>query len=558
MFEVSAWDDGRFVEEKGAQVRYTLAVILMVVGVVVGGLGILQKTLWAPEETITATTQIDAQAPAVVIDPGMLNLYQTPATLTAEGTGELTIAQAPIENVDAWVGESAATRVTGLAPDGGLTVKTQDGEPSVPDPRGADLWEAEATGTGTATLEWTGEANRTGFLIAGSGEPGQVKTVTLSWPNHAETPWAIPLMVIGGAMIIGGLVVLFLSRRTAQQEANRRKARQERRRKLAEYGTAFAIVPVLALSACGPEELPKPEPSAAPSSPMAGVSDDQAQRILDSVASTVRTADEKADKAGLDSRVTGPALKQRQAAYDVKKKVDKHELPPPVADEEILLNYTAATDTWPRITSLVTSNGESTQLLVLSQESPREDYKLWSQTRLVPGTELPEIPDARQGAPLLAPDAEGYVATPQQVVDNYAKALGSGADSKEAKGFESDDFAKSIWQHQKEQKESAERGKAKVEYKYSPGKELVAQGTAGDAAVVTGVIEAQSTITPESEGGRTGSLTLQTPQKELIGEDTTEKPVVTTTYQVLTFLVPKEGKARLIGGLETLKGAELK
>ncbi|WP_309132369.1 hypothetical protein [Brevibacterium sp.] len=538
--------------------RYTLAVILMVVGLLVGGLGILQKTLWAPEKTITATTQIDAEAPAVVIDPGMLNLYQTPATLTVEGTGELTIAQAPIENIDAWVGDSAAARVTGLAPEGGLTVKSQDGEPSVPNPKGADIWEAEVSGTDSATLEWRGEANRTGFVIAGSGEPGQVKTVTLSWPNQAETPWAIPLMIVGGAMFIGGLVMLFLSRRTAQQEANRRKARQERRRKLAEYGTAFAIVPVLALSACGPEELPKPEPSEAPSSPMAGVSDDQAQRILDSVAGTVKTADEKTDKGLLDPRVAGPALKQRQTSYDVKKKVEKHELPPPVANQEILLNYTAATNSWPRITSLVTSNGESTQLLVFNQQSPRENYKLWSQTRLVPGTELPEIPDARQGAPLLAPDADGYAATPQKVVDDYAKALGSGQGSKEAKAFEADDFSKSIWKNQKEQKESAERGKAKVEYKYTPGKELVAQGTADDAAVVTGVIEARSTITPESEDGRTGSLTLQTPQKELVGEDTTEKAVETTTYQVLTFLVPKEGKARLIGGLETLQGAKLK
>ncbi|WP_113902622.1 hypothetical protein [Brevibacterium sanguinis] len=530
----------------------------MVVGVVVGGLGILQKTLWAPEETITATAQIDAGAPAVVVDPGMLNLYQTPATLTAEGSGELTIAHAPAENVDAWVGESASARVTGLAPEGGLTVKAQDGEPSVPDPRGADLWDAEVTGTDRVSLEWTGEANRTGFLISGTGEPGQVETVTLSWPNQAETPWALPLMIIGGALLIGGLVMLFIGRNTAKKEANRRKARQERRRKLAEYGSAFVIVPVLALSACGPEELPKPEPSAAPSSPMAGVSDAQVQRILDAVAETVSAADAETDKGALESRVTGPALKQRQAAYDVKKKVEKHELPPAIAADEIVLNHTAATDTWPRITSVVASGGDSTQLLVFSQESPRENYKLWSQTRLVPGTELPELPDARQGAQLLGPDAEGFAKTPEQAVADYAKALGGGADSAEAKTFEADDFAKSIWDNQKEQKESAERGKAKVDYKYTPGKEIVAQSTAGDSAVVTGVIEAESTITPESQDGRTGTLTLQTPQKELVGEDSTSKAVTTTTYQVLTFLVPKDGKVRLIGGLETLQGAKLK
>ncbi|PCC57128.1 hypothetical protein CIK58_10385 [Brevibacterium aurantiacum] len=537
--------------------RYTLAVILMVVGVVVGGLGILQKTLWAPDDQITATAEIDAETPAVVVDPGMLNLYETPATLKVEGSGDLTIAQAPAENVEAWVGDSASAHVTGLAPEGELTVKAQDGKAKVPNPAGADLWTSEVTGTDTVELDWTDDANRTGFLIAGSGEPGDVKTVTISWPNHAETPWVLPLMIIGGALFIGGIVVLFFNRKSAKKEKNRRTARQERRKKLAEYGTAFAIVPVLALSACGPEELPKPEPSEAPSSAAAGVNDDQAKRILDSVAEDIKAADKKTSSSDLKKRAAGPALQQREDAYKVKEKVEKQKLPPAVAKEKVVVNYTAATDSWPRMTSLITSAGNDTQLLVLTQEDPRSDYKLWSQTQLVPGTELPEIPDARQGSAPLDPKSKDYALTPEKAVSDYAKALGSGKDSKEAKKFESDDFSKSIWKNQQAQKQSAEEGKAEVTYKYTPGKEIVAQGTADDSAVVTGVIEAESTISPESVDGRTGTLTLSSPQKELTGSDSTQKPVTTKTTQVLTFLVPKDGKVRLIGGLETLSGAEL-
>ena len=538
--------------------RYTLAVILMVVGVVVGGLGILQKTLWAPDDTITATAQIDADTPAVVVDPGMLNLYDTPATLNVKGSGDLTIAQAPIENVDAWAGDSQIARVTGLAPDGGLTVKSKEGKAETPNPAGADLWNSEVTGTDSVSLDWTDDANRTGFLIAGSGKAGDVKTVTISWPNHAETPWAIPLMVIGGAVFVGGLVLLFLGRNSAKKEANRHKARQERRRKLAEYGTAFAIVPVLALSACGSDELPTPKPSEAPSSPAAGVNEDQAKRILDSVAEDLKAADKDTDKKKLEERATGPALKQREDLYTVKKKVKDQKLPPAVANEKIVVNYTAATDTWPRMTSLITSAGNDTQLLVLTQDAPRDDYKLWSQTQLVPGTKLPEIRDARQGSKLLEPGAKGFVSTPQKVVEDYAKALGEGEGSKPAKGFESDSFSSLVWKNQKEQKKSAEAGKAKVDYKYTPGKEIVAQGTAGDAAVVTGVIEAEATISPESVDGRTGTLSLSSPQKELTGSDSTQKSVTTKTHQVLTFLVPKDGKVRLIGGLETLSDAKLK
>lgn len=536
--------------------RYTFAVILMVVGVVVGGLGILQKTLWAPEDTITATAQIDADKPAVIVDPGMLNLYETPTTLTAKGSGDLTIAQAPIENVEAWAGQSAYDRVTGLAEGGKLTTKATDGEGKVPNPAGADLWQSEVTGTDSVELEWNDEANRTGFLVAGDGEAGAVKSVTLTWPNHAETPWALPLMIIGGVLFVVGVVLLFLGANNSKKEANRRKARQERRRKLAEYGTAFAVVPVLALSACGPEELPKPEPSEAPSSAAAGVTDDQAKRILDSVAADVKAADKKTDEKALAERAAGPALKQREDLYKVKDDVEDQKMAPEVASEEVVANYTSATDAWPRVTSLITSAGGNSQLLVLTQEDPRSNYKLWSQTQLTAGTKLPELPDSRQGAKMLEPGSKDLVTTPEKAVADYAKALGSGADSKEAKKFESDDFSKSIWNNQKDQKASAEEGKAEVDYKYTPGKELVAQGTAGDAAIVTGVIDAESTISPESKEGRTGTLSLSSPQKELVGSATTKEPVTTKTTQVLTFLVPKDGKVKLIGGLETLAGAE--
>nr|WP_173156043.1 hypothetical protein [Brevibacterium permense] len=528
----------------------------MVVGVVVGGLGILQKTLWAPEDTITATAQIDADKPAVIVDPGMLNLYETPTTLTAKGSGDLTIAQAPIENVEAWAGQSAYDRVTGLAEGGKLTTKATDGEGKVPNPAGADLWQSEVTGTDSVELEWNDEANRTGFLVAGDGEAGAVKSVTLTWPNHAETPWALPLMIIGGVLFVVGVVLLFLGANNSKKEANRRKARQERRRKLAEYGTAFAVVPVLALSACGPEELPKPEPSEAPSSAAAGVTDDQAKRILDSVAADVKAADKKTDEKALAERAAGPALKQREDLYKVKDDVEDQKMAPEVASEEIVANYTSATDAWPRVTSLITSAGGNSQLLVLTQEDPRSSYKLWSQTQLTSGTKLPELPDSRQGAKMLEPGSKDFVTTPEKAVADYAKALGSGADSKEAKKFESDDFSKSIWKNQKDQKASAEEGKAEVDYKYTPGKELVAQGTAGDAAIVTGVIDAESTISPESKDGRTGTLSLSSPQKELVGSATTKEPVTTKTTQVLTFLVPKDGKVKLIGGLETLAGAE--
>ncbi|MGV2482483.1 UNVERIFIED_CONTAM: hypothetical protein IGO34_37445, partial [Salmonella enterica subsp. enterica serovar Weltevreden] len=75
------------------------------------------------------------------------------------------------------------------------------------------------------------------------------------------------------------------------------------------------------------------------------------------VADGVAAADKDLDAKALEERATGPALDQRGAAYAVKKKVKDHDLPPAVAADDIVVNYTAATDTWPRVTSLITSAG---------------------------------------------------------------------------------------------------------------------------------------------------------------------------------------------------------
>ena len=98
--------------------RYVLPAVIIVIGLITGMFGILQKTVWAPDETRTASVQLDEPGPVIVIEPGVLNLYETPATLTATAAdpeSEITISRTTKENADAWVGASDVTRITGLA-----------------------------------------------------------------------------------------------------------------------------------------------------------------------------------------------------------------------------------------------------------------------------------------------------------------------------------------------------------------------------------------------------------------------------------------------------------
>lgn len=539
--------------------RYVFASILMVLGVILGGLGIAQKTIWAPSDTITATANLDSPGPLVVVDPGMLNLYDGPAKLTVQGKGDITVAQASKENVDAWVGDTAHTTITGLQDEHTLKTAKSKGADSAPNPAHADLWNSVHTEKGKQTLKWDQDAGRTTFLIATDGKAPGADTVSISYQHDTATPWAIPLMIAGGVLFLIGLILLLLGMRRGRKERDRRAARWERRRKLAETGAAFAVVPVIALSGCGgqSEPLPTPQPADKPSTAAAVIDDGQAKKILQQVSKSIERADGKLDSKALESRATGPFAAQRKKAYAVKKKAKDVDLPAPVADGDIKLNYTSATNDWPRVTTVVadSANGEQTQLLVLAQENPRSDYRLWGQTVLLAGSEIPSVNDSRQGSELLSPDASGLAATPQDTVSNYAKLLHG--DKKDQQRFESDDYAKQVKKSIEDQKQQLSQGNAQISTTFTAGKNLVAQKTADGGAVVVGTMDSRRTISPESTGGRSGTLSIPKPQSELVGQTSTESKLETRYAEIMAFVVPPKGKGKpkLIGVNEALTGA---
>lgn len=544
--------------------RYTFAGLLIVLGLIAGGIGIAQKTVWAPSETIDATAQLDDPGSLVVVEPGVLNLYSTPATLTVEGEGEITVAQASKENVDAWVGSAAHTEITGVSSETALATKKVDGDAESAQVKGADLWEKETSGDGSVELEWDSDPARTAFLIGTDGKADAASSVTVSWPSHATTPWAIPLMILGGLLVIAGIVLGWITFLKGKKDSARRDARADRRKKLAETGTAFAILPVIALSACSPAELPKAEPSAAPSTPAASVTDEQIAKIVDDASTTVAAADKKTDAKALGARADGPFLEQRKDAYAVKKKDDSYDLPPALAADEITLNFTSQTDQWPRITTVVTTDAKTgqSQLLSLQQKDARADYKVWSQTVLLTGAEIPSVPDAREGAELLAPDATGFVTKPEDVVKNYADVLENPDDSKHKDKYANDAFRKQVKKAQDDLRSSLESGGASVEYDYdTKDTSIVAQKAADGSAVLTGYINVTTTISPEEEDGRVGTLKLSDPQASIVGEESTSKDIVTNNLQLVSFVLPKSGskdKISLIGVSDAITGASLK
>ena len=131
--------------------------------------------------------------------------------------------------------------------------------------------------------------------------------------------------------------------------------------------------------------------------------DAQFRRILEQVAGAVDAGDAAKDAAKLAPRVAKSELQVRTQNYKIRSQVGSYEARMPVRSTKLLTTVVTNKRSWPRSVMAVTQ-GEGNvvpQLLTLTQESPRENYKLVSTTPLQPGTTFPGI--ARAGTETLAP-----------------------------------------------------------------------------------------------------------------------------------------------------------
>lgn len=229
--------------------RQRLTVLLLgVLGAVLIALGIASATVWRPDSVLAATTAARAGTTMLVTDPGVLSLAGNPVTVTASvpGSGPVVIAIGRDTDVTGWVGSDRVTHVTGLASWHTLAVATPTASPTAsptssgpavsssasaaavaspgataaagvpgspttaagPDPTGSDMWVAQATGVGRATLTWPVEPGRWMLLVAATGADAAPPTVQLAWPQTVRTPWLVPGVVSGSILLILALVLL--------------------------------------------------------------------------------------------------------------------------------------------------------------------------------------------------------------------------------------------------------------------------------------------------------------------------------------------------------------
>jgi hypothetical protein len=565
----------------GVPLRLKTAVALVLLGLLTLLAGIGQRTIWAPSETFTASAPADGQAaPLTVIDQKLRTLHGGTVKISIEGDGNFLLAAGRPDDVDAWVGPTAHNTVTGVSEDGkSLQVEHADGEATAPSPAGSDLWVSTENASGQLEYSWTPPADGDWtLLLASDGTRPAPASISMTFPNDTSTPWAIPLMVLGSLLILGGIALALLTVRKrngegdgegsgfAQRARARSAARSSSRMSMVAAGAVtVAVVAGAGTAAHAASPAPSSDPaSAAPAGQEQAGSpvllDAQFRRILEQVSSAADASDAAKDAAKLAERVGGTELEVRTQNYKIRSQVGSYEARMPVRSTKLLTTVVTKDREWPRSVLAVTQGDGNVvpQLLTLVQASPRENYKLVETNPLQPGTTFPTI--NRDGTETVAPgDKSGLLYSGEEAMTGLADRLTS-ADSafkdKLVEG-ESSPYIADTLSYQSEVVKAGENGSFSFTHKVVPESTVVFR-TADGGALVLGRINFGFEGTPKAAGDK---LTIGDDAAALAGGKETTTGMVLSFAESTAVYVPPAGSTdpmKLVAATRGLVGASFK
>lgn len=585
----------------GIPLRFKTAVALVLLGLLTLLAGIGQKTFWAPAETVTATASAGEAAPLTVIDRKLRTVDGGTVTIKVKGEGSFLLAAGRPDDVDAWVGKTAHNTVTGVSDDKkSLQVKHTDGEASAPSPAGSDLWVSTENASGELDYTWSAPADGDwSLLLAADGKKPAPSSISMTFPNDTSMPWAVPLMVLGGLLILAGGALLVLKPKGAaprdggspdggspssgpadkgadkQGSLFARRARAKAAAKAGERSSsarlsvvvAATTAAVLAGTAAAAQASTSSAPastSTASASPAAGgtpvVLDAQFRRILEQVASATDAGDAAKDAKKLASRVAGTELEVRTQNYKIRSRVASYDARMPVRSTKLLTTVVTDKREWPRSVLAVTQ-GEGNvvpQLLTLVQNSPRENYKLVGTSPLQPGTTFPAI--VRGGTESLAAgDKSGLLYSGQEALAGLADRLtksNSTFKSKLVEG-ESSPYIADTLSYQADIVKDGVDGKFAFTHKVVPESTVVFR-TEDGGALVLGRLTFNFDGTPKAEGDK---LSIGNDAAVLAGgKETTTGMVLKFAESVAVYVPPADSKdpMKLVAATRGLVGASFK
>jgi len=575
-------------------VRFIVSVILFGVAAVMVGAGILIHTVFSPPASYAQSVTIANPAPITVIDSTSLNEISSTQTISViggsegtiyvEGPDATTIAESATSDriVMAWGRQGDVLAYIGNVPyqsvkangiEGELTVKNFAGpETATPDPMGSDLWVEQFEGKKTLSQDVTTPKGNL-ILIATDGALPAPKAITITWKMDVDRSVPTTLFYGGlGIALVGGIFYYLgwlANRRKHRHRQGRmpkaprppkwRPSRQQReprrrggRRALPFIAWALTVPVMLAGCSVFPSIFPEPLPVVKASPRGVAVTAAQFDRILGEVVATLAKADEQRAEDIASTRLDGAALRFRLAQYKVRAQSEDLADLFAIPAGKVRLLLPQKTITWPRSVFAVIDDAEDLDApsvaVVMTQNSPRENYKVSYTIALEPGAKIPSVSSPEAGAAVLYGETELLSVTPAQAVEHYGDLLISGKASEFANDFAGDSLQTQIGAASKAKRVEELGETAKFTWKDSITDDVpLVFATAESGALMMVTLEEKEIVTPAVPGAAittTGAVkVLSTITSSLTGIEAVYQ------YQLL-FYVPSIGsteKIRLLG-----------
>lgn len=234
---------------------------------------------------------------------------------------------------------------------------------------------------------------------------------------------------------------------------------------------ALAIVAMaMPLAACE-GKLPEPVESSATGKTVVSpdLTEAQEQKIRSAILDTLNKANSAKSADGLSARVADPQLAIRTSEITVAQKTGSLRAEATIPSG-LTQTVIPTTDGWPRTVYSITTttdDQQSKRLLVLTQASAKQNYKLTAVARLFPGASMPKFEIASIGSTQGTADDTGLVMTPKDAVNQYADVLQNGGSSKYAASFSNDYFRQQLDQLTSVVKEGMDRNNGTQEQTFS-------------------------------------------------------------------------------------------
>jgi hypothetical protein len=553
--------------------RFLVAAVLFGLSTILMLTGLAQRTILAPPAQYSLSIEPESAAPYAIVPNDVLALHPGAIKVSVDGGPQAFIATARESDIRAFVSDSPHVALVAVTKDETAVAKTFAGqEPSIA-PANSDLWRTQVDAPLTATLK-ASTADEGAVLIASNGIAPIPSKIDIVWiPKIDMLPSAILIWVGLGFLLVAIILTVITFRTMRIDRGPRRKTPKppkparyryrsvfkspERGRRSARGFTALTsgALTLTLLTGCSPSPAASPSPTADDQLQPVSLQAEQVKRILEDVALVARDADARNDRRILVERFEGAALAVRTTNYLLRTRNARIASLQAIASEPIKFSLPAATSTWPRVAMAVTDEEGDTalpQMIVMQQEGPRSNYKVWFTIRLMPGAEIPAVPASEIGAIPVDAASLFLKVAPNKLPIAFGDVLNLGQASLSAQLFDLDnEFYRQVSQAQKDQATSLNN--ANIAYAHLLGDpNVISMATSNGGALVAVYQLDRYTIKPKRANS---AVAVGAQEKLLLGATGSTRGVRSIYGDMLLFYVPpidENAKIVLLGATQGL------